>query len=233
MKGVSFDHEFHEKNNKTCRSCHHETLKSCRECHNLKGKQEGGFVNILTAYHSQNSQMSCQGCHRNLTSKKECIGCHYFIAPVKTEVANKEICSRCHSGKKDIEKVAPFIVSPQKVKEEVEIKHIEKEFNPVKMPHYKMVKKLAEISNQSKVATYFHKDLNTICKGCHHKSKEEAEAKTAPLCVSCHSVSFDSQVPARPRLQSAYHGMCISCHENMELQKPKTCTDCHERKGGI
>jgi len=232
MKGVPFNHEFHEKNNKTCRSCHHETLKSCKECHDLKGKQEGGFINILTAYHSQNSEMSCQGCHKISIGKKECMGCHYFIAPVKTEVANKEICSRCHSGKKEIEKVSAFAVSTQKVKEEVVIKHIEKEFEPAKMPHYKIVKKLTEISNHSRLATYFHKDLNTMCKGCHHKSKDEAEAKkdNPAVCVSCHGVFFDSQALGRPRLQSAYHTMCIKCHENMELEKPKTCTDCHERK---
>ncbi|GAB5046414.1 sulfate respiration complex hexadecaheme cytochrome HmcA [Thermodesulfovibrio sp. TK110] len=232
MKGVPFNHEFHEKNNKSCRSCHHERLKSCKECHNLKGKQEGGFVNILTAYHSHASQMSCQGCHRSFIEKKECQGCHYFIAPIKTEITNKEICARCHSGKKEVEKVAQLSVSTQKVKKEVIIKHIEKEFEPAKMPHYKIVKKLTDISNQSRLATYFHKDLNTICKGCHHKSKEEAEAKkdNPPICKSCHGVSFDSQAMGRPRLQAAYHTMCIKCHEKMELQKPKTCTDCHERR---
>jgi len=233
MKGVAFKHNFHEKNNKTCRVCHHETLKACRDCHSLQGKEEGGFVNTLTAFHSLNSEISCQGCHKQMTSKKECSGCHYFIAPIKTEVGNREICNRCHTGKKEPEEIKSFTVSSDKVKEEVIIKHIEKEFEPAKIPHYKMVKKLTDISNKSSMATYFHKDIQTMCKGCHHKSKEDAEAQKnkPPLCASCHSISFDSKALGRPRLQSAYHSMCIKCHENMGLEKPRKCHECHERKG--
>jgi hypothetical protein len=235
MKGVPFNHEFHEKNNRTCRVCHHETLKGCQECHDLKGKQEGGFINIVTAYHGQTSQRSCHGCHRSLINRKDCMGCHYFIAPIKTDIGNKEICNRCHSGKREVEKVYPFTVLTKTVKEEVTIKHIEKEFEAVKMPHYKMIKKLTDISNQSRLATTFHGNLKTICNGCHHKSNEEAESKkeNPPICISCHSASFDSQALGRPRLQSAYHTMCIKCHENMAIDKPKKCTDCHERKAEV
>ncbi len=100
MKGVAFKHSFHEKNNRNCRVCHHETLRACRDCHNLKGKEEGGFVNALTAFHSLNSETSCQGCHKNFTRKEECYGCHYFIPPVKAEVGKGQTCSRCHTGKK-------------------------------------------------------------------------------------------------------------------------------------
>ncbi len=233
MKGVPFNHEFHEKNNKHCRDCHHETLKSCKECHDLKGKEEGGFVNITTAYHSLNSQVSCQGCHRkNIISNNDCTGCHYFISPVKTELANREVCQRCHTGKKETEKTSEIVLPKEKVKEEVAIKHIEKEFEPVKMPHYKIAKKLTDISNTSRLATYFHANSDTICRGCHHKSKETAEAKKSepPLCVNCHSLNFEPMHTKKLRLQSAYHGMCIKCHESMKIEKPKKCTDCHERK---
>ena len=232
MKGVAFKHNFHEKNNKTCRGCHHETLKACRDCHTLKGKQEGGFVNTLTAFHSLNTKISCQGCHKQITLKKECLGCHYFIAPIKTEVGNREICIRCHTGKKEPEEVSPFTVLSDKLKKEIIIKHIENEFKPVKMPHYRMIKKLTDISNQSRIATYFHKNIQSICKGCHHKSKEDAEAQkdNPPACAVCHSIFFDAKALGRQRLQSAYHSMCIKCHENMSLEKPKKCSECHERK---
>lgn len=232
MKGVAFKHSFHEKNNRNCRVCHHETLRACRDCHNLKGKEEGGFVNALTAFHSLNSETSCQGCHKNFTRKEECYGCHYFIPPVKAEVGKGQTCSRCHTGKKEPEVVKTFALSSDKIKNEVTIKHIEKEFEPVKIPHYKMIKKLTDISNQSKIATYFHKDIDTICRGCHHKSKEDAESQRErpPLCVNCHSVTFDEKAIARPRLQAAYHSMCIKCHETIKLEKPKKCEDCHKRK---
>ncbi|MCS7164010.1 MAG: hypothetical protein NZ845_03300 [Thermodesulfovibrio sp.] len=234
MKGVPFKHEFHEKNNKSCRECHHETLRACRDCHTLKGKQEGGFVNTLTAFHSTNSSISCQGCHRNMTLRKECFGCHYLIPPIKTEIGRRDICTRCHKGKKEFEEMKPFKVSLDNIKNEVLINHIENEFEPVKMPHYKIVKKLVDISNQSRIATYFHRDIQSICKGCHHKTKEDAEAnrEKPPLCASCHSVYFDSKALGRPRLEAAYHGMCIKCHENMSLEKPRKCYDCHKRKRG-
>lgn len=235
MKGVSFNHNFHEINNKNCRGCHHETLKACKECHDLKGRQEGGFVNVATAYHSLNSEISCQGCHRKVINKKECTSCHYFIPPVKAEIGRKEICNKCHTGKKDLEerlKTKRISLEKYKIKEEVIIKHLEQNFEPVKMPHAKIIRKLIEVSNQSRLATYFHGTADTLCRGCHHKSKEKAEAKTEepPLCVSCHSVQFSLKDIGRPRLQSAYHGMCIKCHENMGMEKPKKCTDCHERK---
>ncbi|MCS7203673.1 MAG: hypothetical protein NZ809_04425 [Thermodesulfovibrio sp.] len=227
MKGVSFNHNLHEQSNKTCRGCHHERLKACKECHDLKGKKEGGFVNIITAFHSYSSEISCQGCHRKQINKKECMGCHYFIPSVKTEL-NKD-CSRCHTGEKL--KVREINLEKNKIKEEVLIKHLEKDFEPVKMPHYKIIRKLTDISNQSKLATYFHNTLDTICRGCHHKSQDTAvKQKEPPPCVSCHGVEFDVREFSRPRLQAAYHGMCLKCHENMKLEKPKKCTDCHERK---
>lgn len=233
MKGVPFKHDFHELNNKTCRVCHHETLKACKECHNLKGKEEGGYVNIATAYHSLNSELSCQGCHKNSITNKECYGCHYFIPPVKIELGNKETCNKCHSGKRDVKVlISTKTKKIQKIQEEVLIKHLEQDFEPVKMPHYKMIRKLNEISNQSNLAKHFHGNENTICRGCHHKSIENAEVEKEkpPLCISCHSAEFGVKDIGRPRLQSAYHGMCIRCHENMNLEKPKKCTDCHERK---
>jgi len=73
--------------------------------------------------------------------------------------------------------VSLLTIPSERVKKEVVIKHIEKEFEATKMPHYKMIQKLTDVSNQSKLATYFHRDITTICRGCHHKSKQDAEAK--------------------------------------------------------
>lgn len=239
MKGVPFKHDFHEGKTRSCRSCHHETLKPCNSCHDMKGKEEGGFVNLLTAYHSLSSKLSCQGCHRGVVEdKKECMGCHYLIAPVKAEIGKIDTCQRCHTGKKAEEEFSTMFeetkskLSLPQIKEEVVIRHIEREFEPVKMPHGRIVRKLNELISKNRISTYFHGNINTLCRGCHHKSNlaSELSSEKPPLCINCHSVSFSSNEKVRPRLEAAYHGMCIRCHEILKLSSPKKCTDCHERK---
>ena len=79
MKGVLFDHAFHEKNTKTCRSCHHETLQACRKCHGLVGSVEGKQINLANAYHDPSSDMSCTGCHKKSKTDKKCAGCHHHL----------------------------------------------------------------------------------------------------------------------------------------------------------
>jgi hypothetical protein len=159
---------------------------------------------------------------------------------LETKGPKKDSCSRCHTGKKE------GIPSPQKlsiaeiekeldrekVKKEVEVKVLEKEFKAAKFPHFKMLEKLVKISNDSKMGNYFHARMQTICEGCHHQSRAEAEAKknTPPLCRNCHSKSFDPLHPDRPRLLAAYHRQCIGCHEKMKLEKPKQCKECHEEQ---
>jgi hypothetical protein len=242
LKGVSFDHKAHEKNSKTCRGCHHETLNACKECHDLMGNPNGKWVNAANAYHDVFSEKSCAGCHDVKKKEKDCAGCHHAILPMSLETngPKKDSCSRCHTGKKE------GIPSPQKlsiaeiekeldkekVKKEVEVKVLEKEFKAAKFPHFKMLEKLVKISNDSKMGTYFHAKMQTICEGCHHQSRVEAEAKknTPPLCRNCHSKSFDPLHINRPRLLAAYHRQCISCHEKMKLEKPKQCKECHEEK---
>jgi hypothetical protein len=242
LKGVSFDHKAHEKNSKTCRGCHHETLNACKECHDLMGNPNGNWVNAANAYHDVFSEKSCAGCHDVKKKEKDCAGCHHAILPMSLETngPKKDSCTRCHTGKKeglptpqklsiaDLEKE----LEREKVKKEVEVKVLEKEFKAAKFPHFKILEKLVKISNDSKMGTYFHAKMQTICEGCHHQSRAEAEAKknTPPLCRNCHSKSFDPVHINRPRLLAAYHRQCISCHEKMKLEKPKQCKECHEEK---
>ncbi len=86
MKGVLFNHETHEKNSKTCRSCHHETLNTCKKCHNLIGSPDGKWVNTAGAYHDTFSEKSCAGCHGIKKKEKDCAGC-----PFRTP-QNKNCC---------------------------------------------------------------------------------------------------------------------------------------------
>jgi hypothetical protein len=246
LKGVTFDHKYHETSSKTCRSCHHETLKACKECHNLVGKPEGNNINVAKAYHDPFSEHSCEGCHNKKKSGKDCFGCHYNIGPMDVETMGpkKESCKICHSGEIKGELSRPPIsvakLDPEKVKKEVTIKVLEKQFEPAKFPHLDIIKKLVDISNKSKLANYFHKDMQTLCEGCHHQSLAEAEVQkdAPPYCRNCHAVAIDLQALQKVRLLTAYHNQCMGCHDAMQLDKGSKlrskegdrCADCHKRK---
>lgn len=237
MKGVSFDHKLHENNAKTCRGCHHETLNFCKKCHNILGSADGKWVNTAGAYHDVRSDKSCAGCHMIKKSEKNCAGCHHNLLPVDLHTMDpkKEICAVCHTGKKE-HISAPSLTTAgldtKTVKKEVEIKILEKEFEPAKFPHMKIIEKFVKTSNDSKMAGYFHRKLQTLCEGCHHQSRAEAEIKkdSPPYCRNCHTINFDPVHINRPRLLAAYHRQCIGCHNEMRLEKPKECKACHKEK---
>ena len=237
MKGVAFDHKFHEKNHKTCRGCHHETLNTCKECHTLTGSSEGKWINIANAYHDVLSEQSCSGCHNMKKSDKDCAGCHGLlpIMDIQTKGPKKETCNICHTGKKEIlpgVKLSIAGLDTEKVKKEVTIKSLEKEYEPSKFPHLKIIEKLVKTSNDSELGSYFHRNLQTLCEGCHHQSRAEAEIEknSPPYCRNCHSISFDKQNRNRPKLIAAYHGQCMGCHNYMKLEKARKCEECHEKK---
>lgn len=237
LKGVAFDHKYHQNNHKTCRGCHHETLNGCKECHTLTGSADGKWINIANAYHDVLSEKSCMGCHSIKKAEKECAGCHALlpIMDIQTKGPKKEICNACHSGKKELFDVKPLSISgldTEKVKKEVTIKVLEREYEPSKFPHVKIIEKLVKISNDSKLGSYFHRELQTICEGCHHQSRAEAEVEknSPPYCRNCHSVNFDRQNRNRPKLVAAYHNQCLGCHEYMQLEKGRKCKECHEGK---
>jgi hypothetical protein len=237
MKGVAFDHKYHEMNHKTCRGCHHETLNACNKCHTLTGSSDGNWVNVVNAYHDVTSDKGCAGCHNLKKSEKDCSGCHALlpIMDIQTKGPRKETCDICHTGKKELLPTETLSVSKldtQKVKKEVEVKILEKEYEPVKFPHLKIIEKLVKTSNDSKLGSYFHRKLETICDGCHHQSRAEAEVEkdSPPRCRNCHSIKFDVQNMNKPKLIAAYHQQCIGCHEHMKLEKGRKCKECHKEK---
>ncbi len=230
MKTVPFDHAFHAQQIDSCRACHHETLYNCSRCHTLQGGVNGGGINVFDAYHDLFSNKSCIGCHKAEETAKDCSGCHRQSVVAKEP--SDRMCSRCHNG---LSKVAmPVTVTtaglnPDVVKKEITIKELENQFKPVKYPHEKILIKLAGVSNSSKLATYFHENIQTLCEGCHHHGYRDVQIKKdePPSCVECHSKYFEPLALNRPRLLAAYHEMCIQCHTKMELKKPKACADCH------
>jgi hypothetical protein len=237
MKGVLFDHTFHEKNSRTCRACHHETLNVCRGCHGLTGSPEGKGINAANAFHDVFSEAGCAGCHKMKKSGRDCAGCHYHLLDMapRAKGPKKAVCTVCHNGKKEgsdsIKPIAVAGLESEKVPEKVTIKILEKQYEPSIFPHRKIIRKLIEASNESKMATYFHRNMQTICEGCHHQSQAEAESRKGkpPFCRNCHEISFDLQNINRPRLLAAYHRQCLGCHEKMGL-KQTACKDCHKEK---
>lgn len=237
MKGVLFDHKFHEKNTKTCRACHHETLNACKVCHSLTGSPEGKWINLTGAYHDTFSEISCAGCHKIKKSEKNCAGCHHHLLDIDLQAKGpkKKVCRICHSDEEESHSPTKLIsvseLYSKKLPEKVTIKILEKQYEESSFPHLRIVEKLVKISNESKLATYFHKNIRTICEGCHHETPSEAESKndSPPLCKSCHPLKFDSQNLNKPRLLAVYHRQCMGCHEKMDI-KAKGCTDCHKVK---
>jgi hypothetical protein len=237
MKGVLFDHTFHEKNTKTCRSCHHETLEACRKCHGLTGSPEGGWINLANAYHDPSTDIGCTGCHKEKKTARNCAGCHYHLVDmdIQAKGPKKAICTVCHSGKKDgpaaARQIALSELDPKKVPEKVTIKILEQQYEPSTFPHLKIIRKLIGVSNGSKAGTSFHRNLQTICRGCHHQSIDEAEVRKTepPYCRNCHSITFDEKNMNRPRLLAVYHRQCMGCHARMGI-KEMGCTDCHKQK---
>lgn len=239
MKGVPFNHRVHQAGTRTCRGCHHETLKACDECHSLTGKPEGNGVNIAKAYHRAFSEQSCAGCHNAMKMQKECAGCHYFIASTDVETMDpkKETCSRCHSGGKEAAMPKPLSVSG--APKEITVSVLEKEYEPATFPHGEIADKLARISNNSRLATYFHRDGQTLCTGCHHRSSGAAQQST-PQCRNCHMTASGQGHLSDVRLLSAYHNQCMGCHDKMGIDKGSNatlkggdrCAACHKKKAG-
>jgi hypothetical protein len=237
LKGVPFDHKSHEKSQRTCRDCHHETLNACKQCHTLAGSLDGKWVNIANAYHDADSGHSCSGCHDDKKAAKECAGCHALLPDmdIQTKGPKKETCNTCHTGKKEPLsgiKLSVAGLNTEKVKKEVTINVLEREYEPAKFPHMKIIEQFVKTSNDSKLGSHFHRNLQTLCEGCHHQSRAEAEVEkdSPPYCRNCHGIRPDSQNRNRPKLIAAYHGQCMGCHDSMKLEKARKCEECHKKK---
>jgi hypothetical protein len=216
----------------------------------MTGKPEGNWVNIANAYHRISSDHSCAGCHKKKQFDKNCAGCHSYIPAVEIMATNPKpgLCATCHTGKQ-VKPAAPKPLStaglnPDKVKKEISIKILEGQYEPVKFPHREIIDKLVKISNGSKMATYFHKDMETVCRGCHHRiaAAGEAQKDKHPYCSNCHMVAYDRENLRKTRLLSAYHRQCMGCHDAMKFDKGGSkqfgkegdrCGSCHKKKAGV
>jgi hypothetical protein len=241
---VPFNHIGHETYNDTCRACHHSSMDACGKCHTLQGSKDGKLVNLQTAMHRASAKASCLGCHDGSQAEKNCAGCHASMPRKDSpELAG---CVSCHMPKPaaataqtepkamaamllEARKPVTATYSDEDIPETVEIKALSKQYQPVKLPHRKIVQTLVKNLKDSKLAGSFHRDPGTICQGCHHNSPV---AKKPPACASCHGQPFDGRNLFKPGLQAAYHLQCMECHKDMGIEKPvaTNCTGCHKEK---
>lgn len=248
MNLVPFNHKAHETYNDTCRVCHHADLKACSDCHTLDGAREGNFVKLEQAMHRLNVDQSCMGCHEAKQSDLSCAGCHTSFE-LKREQGTSA-CLNCHMV--PISQVAAGAMGPAEEKAAaartlesreavgrtyntedipatVTIQALTNKYEPVKMPHRKIIQSMVSNIDANKLANYFHYEKGTVCQGCHHNSPA---AKTPPRCISCHGQPFNEKDPFKPGLMAAYHRQCMECHKAMGINKPVAtdCTACHAKK---
>jgi hypothetical protein len=247
MNPVPFNHKAHESYNATCRVCHHAELNACVSCHSLAGSKENNTFKLEQAMHRVRAESSCIGCHTETQSDARCAGCHDTIA--KAPKQDSDACLTCHTSlpsgiaaPPDISAdttTATALLSSRRpitatyaqadIPEKVVIKTLAKEYEPVELPHRKIINTLLNNIKDSRLAGTFHREAGTICKGCHHNSPATIKP---PGCVSCHGVAFDEDNILRPGLKAAYHRQCMECHDAMGIEKPVAadCTGCHRKK---
>ncbi len=252
MEPVPFAHKSHEQYADNCRVCHHASLDRCTECHTVPGSKEGDFVQLAEAMHHPESRQSCEGCHAGKTRQAECAGCHSFMQRPRITQADAG-CRQCHlspARSPEPETVAGMdrsqeqeaaqaylqqrdlsaaTYSLQDIPDKVSIDRLEEEYNPVSMPHRRIVQELLQGIKDSSLAGYFHAQKGTLCQGCHHNSPA---SKNPPSCFSCHGKPFQEANSLKPGLKAAYHRQCMSCHQVMGISEPKDrdCQECHAKK---
>jgi hypothetical protein len=232
MKEVAFNHQSHQKTTISCQECHHDTILACSVCHTPEGSEKGNNITLAEAYHSETSTWACIGCHENEKQKADCAGCHHLLDTGLVESA----CATCHNGSlEDLDRKneQPELdtLFPDDIKKDMEIDIIKDEYELSKFPHDKIIKKLAEISDNSTLSGYFHTDNKVLCKGCHHFTPI-TQKEPVPQCRTCHTVRKEP-TGSIPALLGAYHQQCLGCHKEMggaEEEMPQDCAGCHEEK---
>jgi hypothetical protein len=119
-------------------------------------------------------------------------------------------------------------VPADKIPETVVIDDLANEYKASEFPHGKVVRAIMERADKSPLARTFHRDQAGLCMGCHHNSPKSLEP---PKCASCHSKNGPGP-DGRPGLKGAFHGQCITCHQDMKVTSVQAtdCVKCHQLK---
>ncbi|RJP94610.1 MAG: cytochrome C [Desulfobacteraceae bacterium] len=249
---VAFNHKLHEAKTEHCYTCHHDSMETCSECHTRTGSDKSHLTRLDQAMHSPDSRKSCLGCHETQMESKDCSGCHFQM--VQTNFTDSD-CTKCHAiDRKWLDpmpdsKEAWTQIAEQDIRlrpdrqrllqekqihidqtpEEVTIDILADQYEGAKFPHRKIAKSLSQRIEKSELAKQFHDGTSTLCSGCHHHSLDPA---SPPKCASCHGISPTSEPDGRPGLKGAYHSQCITCHQQMGIEKPAAtdCNSCHQKR---
>ena len=247
MDPVPFNHKVHEKHTETCKACHHKSLSQCSDCHTYEGHEDGDHVRLETIMHDPESQRSCIGCHDTNKSRPDCAGCHEQI-PDKVFADHR--CVTCHAAnvqnvdlasmteaevaalaRKASEERSKALKPPPMdlAPEDVTIGHLAAEYSPAEFPHALILEDLKDRTDKSSLAQTFHGDGSTLCRGCHHNNSAAGKFLS---CQACHGRQGRKDY-GRPDLNAAFHGQCITCHQEMNFKKfgSTDCQECHAEKG--
>ncbi len=250
----------HHKSVKACGECH--TLTGAEEGGFVTLEQamhQMDATQSCSGCHAERQQAAtCAGCHatRETTpapAADSCGTCHLTIAPQQDAAspapATEEVTIQAAAAPplslplpetkearqalaKDIvaaRSTEQKLVNVNDIPEKVVIGALANEYKPSEMPHRKIVLKLMENMKEDSLASVFHSADVSTCQGCHHNSPATT---TPPGCKSCHGTPFTESRPGRPGLKAAYHGQCMDCHKEMQLEKPVStdCVACHAKK---
>jgi hypothetical protein len=193
----------------------------------------------------------CAGCHAYIERAQNqdtgsCVKCHMNLPPGATgeepsitvllpgEVSEQQPHEEHPVASALLDSRIPVTdtYASEEIPEKVTIKVLEEKYQPVELPHGKIVATLLGGIRESKLTQSFHEDKGTLCQGCHHNSPP---SKNPPKCGSCHGKPFLEKDLHKPGLMAAYHQQCMGCHYEMGLEKPVStdCTACHKEKGNL
>jgi len=222
-------------------------MSRCVNCHTVSGKKEGAWVNLEQAMHRSGAEAGCVGCHQKKQMDSACAGCHGFMT--RSKQMTQAYCGTCHQTPpaRDTAIEAEPVAAPSAaeilaartpttgtydrgdIPETVTIGSLSKTYEPVELPHGKIVSALVKGIENNNLANYFHTEQGTLCQGCHHNSPA---TKRPPRCASCHGEPFQESDLFRPGLMAAYHQQCMGCHDQMGIENPasRDCAGCHKEK---
>jgi hypothetical protein len=243
MDYVPFDHLNHETATQTCRECHHRSMAACADCHTVGLPEKPEDISLEQAMHTRQSDFSCIGCHASRQKEKACAGCHasMYMARSAAGGTDETSCRNCHtllSGANTPQSQAEMKAffqnatmakerfDEKEVPEKVIIDALTDQYKEAVMPHRKIIDALNNGIDGNKMASFFHQNKFTTCKGCHH---EVPETLHPPKCSHCHFSKTVKSENDRLGLVAAYHNQCMGCHKAMAIEM-NGCVDCHKEK---
>lgn len=259
MAPVAFNHVIHEKwmnkTGKDCLVCHHTgDPVACTNCHTVDGKQEGKFVTLYKAMHTDRirkrneyTPSSCVSCHEAQLKQRDCAGCHTQL--VKNPMENDRWCTVCHTitpamtrsqMQQGIKNTLPERDNEVLGIETAETRTLTKYWSPIVGPYKVEINSMASkyepvlFNHRHHVISLVNRIESNSLAGTFHTNPATVcmtchhntpASATPPKCINCHSTSIKATGPGKPALMAAFHLQCMNCHKDMKVGRPRS-TDC-------